>query len=351
MEGEICLKCRRSGCDCDGCIDIVVLCENSFATCPCWRLKKCVKVCSNGTSGPKIKEKCRSIKQEDCDCPVDSDSNKGSEHFQCCEKVEVCVLRGDSISADYIITAEKFGEKKLFTIELKLHNRCSKCVEVKKVITLVQVKGSDGKWRSLSDDDSRQDICNFGVIQPGKSEKVFVAGGVDDSLVDESKKFRVAIKVITDVGCNTAFVPLPNFGCAKCSTKEWTVFDNGKPITNIDESKSICVCGNVYGPFGSDNCDRPIINVAKLVPKNISTNVTRQRAPPTRRSMPPAKATTTRTPPVPPQMMRVTQRLLTQRKKTMMPKALRMIFLLSTDAVSAMVSAAPRKAVRRGRMW
>ena len=275
MELDECLKCGQHGCGCDGCVDIVVLCKKTFDTCPCWTLKKCIKVCHDNDNDhkPTSTNGCRSTTSSD-DCKeknIDAVTPTAVAD-KCCTHVEVCVVDGDSITADYVITANKFGEKKIFALDLQLCNHCDKCVSVSKLVTIVQEKcPGDTDYHSLDDDDARQDICNFGTLESQECQKVFISGGIDADLINADCSYRVLVKVITSAGSSTIYVPLNGF-CSKCDVKEWKVCDNGGVIDNITDSSSICL-SNTYGPFTTVNCGKPIYNTAKLCPVTTTTVV------------------------------------------------------------------------------
>lgn len=287
---DLCLKCNLDHCKCRKCIFIDVLCARTVDTCPCWTLEKCIKVCQNKDHSPFKVDDCRPINEEDCECGNEDDGDvevgklegtDPSRHTKCCKEVKVCVFQGDKISADYIITATKFGERKLFSINVKLCNTCKNCVDVIKIVTVIEKRNDGGKWKPVDDVDARREECNFGVVEPDQCVTALLVGGVEALNIHKGDEFRVTIKVVTDKGTSVEHVPLPDFGCRQCVVKKWKVFedDEEEPIATIKESEKICVCNQTYGPFfddhedddndkdhGEHKCGKDITNFAKLCP-------------------------------------------------------------------------------------
>ena len=237
------------GSRCDDCLVLTSSCLNVFERCPCYTLDKCIRVCSNTTNTP--------VTGPSANChPVTTPSTQcvscGDAATRCCDNVSVCLVSGDKLSANYTVTAKPSGRAKVFIFDLKICNKCQKCIDVLDVTTIVQENSVSG-WKDIA--DTMNVISNFGNIEPGKCHTVSLTGSIDTTLITAGLSYRISVKVQSCSGSSSIYVPLTTLQCSTCESSanvclfevdDQTLNPITTPSCTVDGDLVWNICDQVY---------------------------------------------------------------------------------------------------------
>ena len=259
---------------CDNCLVLTSSCLNVFERCPCYKLNKCIRVCSNEENTPVTDSNanCHPVAtlppQSQCVTCQDAAN-------RCCDNASVCLVTGDKFSANYTITAKQSNRTKVFIFDLKICNKCQKCVDILDVTTVVQENGLNG-WEDIV--DTMNVISNFGNIQPDVCQTVTLTGSIDTALIITDVSYRVRVKVNSCSGNNSIFIPLTSLQCSTCTSTNVCLFEVDGQILNPVTTPSCVVDGdlvwNICDQVYQDPCSGVIKNQVALITSSDSCPTT-----------------------------------------------------------------------------